>query len=71
MTVWSTNWNPGVAGRKCINVQPIESPNTDTVNGPVAGLAVASARAGWIPPEATVRRPQPATHPEAGWRRAG
>src|ERR1700753_1550550 len=27
------NWNPAVGGRKCIIVQPIESPNTDTVNG--------------------------------------
>src|SRR5271155_4288184 len=44
MTVWSMNWNPGVDGRKCINVQPIESPKTDTVNGR-CGSRCATARA--------------------------
>src|ERR1700722_9788599 len=45
MTVWSMNSKPGVGGRKCIRVQPIESPKTDTVNGR-CGSRCATARAG-------------------------
>src|SRR6202161_4641929 len=42
------NWNPGVCGKKCIIVQPIESPNTETVNGR-RGSRLATARAGRTP----------------------
>src|SRR3984957_19208539 len=42
------NWNPGVDGKKCINVQPIESPKTETSNGR-RGSRCATARAGRNP----------------------
>ena len=45
-TVWSRNANPGVGGRKCIQVQPIESPNTETVNGRLGSRGLA----GWSAP---------------------